>query len=65
MIDLTKLQAVKTKADLDREAEHAAAIAYLQSTDWQVIAKYERKRVIPADVAAKRAEAIVTVTAQE
>lgn len=40
------------------------AIAYLQATDWQVIAKYERKRPIPEEVKQKRKEALDIVTAE-
>lgn len=42
-------------------AAEAAIIShqeYLNDTDWQVIAKYERGREMPSEVAEKRAQAV-------
>ncbi|MGX5797340.1 hypothetical protein ACWHY4_26875 [Pseudomonas sp. E2-15] len=64
MINLEKLERKKTDEDLSKEAEYRSAVAYLQSTDWQVIAKYERKRAIPDEVQAKRKAALDVVTAE-
>jgi len=62
MIDFSKAQKIMTDDDLKAEAETSQARQYLQSTDWQVIANIERGREIPADVRAKRDQALDVVT---
>jgi hypothetical protein len=64
VIDFSKLEKKKTQENVAREAEVAEAMAYLQSTDWQVVAKYERKRPIPGEVQVKRKAALDIVTAE-
>ncbi|MBX7277476.1 hypothetical protein K2E96_14440 [Pseudomonas sp. ERGC3:05] len=64
MINLEMLEQKRTDEDLSKEAEYRDAVAYLQSTDWQVIAKYERKRPIPGEVQKKRKAALEVVTAE-
>lgn len=63
MIDFGKLEKKRSGADLETEAAYASAVVYLQSTDWQVIAKYERGRQIPDEVAQKRKAALDILTA--
>lgn len=63
-LNLERLKKVVTPADIERAAELDKANHYLQSTDWQVIAKYERKRPIPDEVQAKRKAALDVVTAE-
>lgn len=64
MINLDKLEQKRTTDDIRRDEAYADSVAYLQSTDWQVIAKYERNRPIPADVHAKREAALDIITAE-
>ncbi|MGR3968058.1 hypothetical protein FW800_26865 [Pseudomonas sp. 910_23] len=63
-INLDHLKKIVTPADIKRAAERTLALQYLQSTDWQVIADYERKRPIPDEVQAKRKNALDIVTAE-
>ncbi|AZF62220.1 hypothetical protein [Pseudomonas sp. LBUM920] len=64
MINLDKLEQKRTTDDITRDEAYADSVAYIQSTDWQVIAKYERNRSVPADVQAKREAALDIVTAE-
>lgn len=64
MINLEMLEQKRTVEDLSKEANYRDAVAYLQSTDWQVIAKCERKRPIPDEVQKKRKAALDVVTAK-
>lgn len=64
MINLDLIEKTPEPVDPEKDKERSEAIAYLQSTDWQVIAKYERKRPIPEEVKAKRKEALDIVTAE-
>ncbi|MBQ3071302.1 MAG: hypothetical protein IJD12_06410, partial [Tidjanibacter sp.] len=41
-----------------KESEILECQAYLDSTDWQLIAQMERQREIPEEVRAKRIEAV-------
>jgi len=61
-IDFSKAKKIQTDKDLSDEQEMVLAQQYLQSTDWQVIAHIERGREIPADVRAKRDQALDVVT---
>lgn len=64
MVDLSQLVQKPKAVTPERARQLAEAVAYLQSTDWQVIAKYERKRPIPDDVKEKRKQALDIVTAE-
>lgn len=64
MVDLSQLVQKPKVVTPERARQLAEAVAYLQSTDWQVIAKYERKRPIPGDVKEKRKQALDIVTAE-
>lgn len=64
MVDLSKLEKKKTAGDIAAESAYTEAVTYLQATDWQVIAKYERKRPIPDEVQKKRKAALDVVTAK-
>ena len=57
LIKLDAIQKIGSVAE-DRELVRMKAVAYLQSTDWQVIAKYERDRPIPHEVTLKRKAAL-------
>lgn len=56
MVDLSKLQKVETKQDLDNKVKIDEAINYLKLTDWYVIRKMEIDEPIPDKVSLKRAE---------
>jgi hypothetical protein len=62
MVDLSKLEKKKTAGDISAESAYTKAVTYLQATDWQVIAQYERGRAISDDVAQKRKAALDIVT---
>ncbi|MFL1501653.1 hypothetical protein ACI77N_10685 [Pseudomonas sp. S191] len=64
MINLDLLEFKSSDADVAFDEAYAASIQYLKDTDWQVIAKYERKRAIPDEVQAKRKAALDVVTAE-
>lgn len=64
MIDWGKVEVKQREYDELFNEALAHSVAYLQSTDWQVIAKYERKRPIPEDVKEKRKQALDIVTAE-
>jgi hypothetical protein len=64
VIDLTGIEKIKTEQDINKERAVIEAIQYLQSTDWQVIAKYERKRSIPDEVQVKRKAALDILTTE-
>ena len=60
---------IKTPADLEaeraereREATRAEALAYLASTDWMVVRQTETGKPVPEDIAAQRAAARKTVS---
>ncbi|AZE53550.1 MULTISPECIES: hypothetical protein [Pseudomonas] len=61
LIKLNALEKIGSVAE-DGELIRTKAVAYLQSTDWQVIAKYERARPIPDDVMQKRKAALDIVS---
>lgn len=61
MVDLTKLEKIKTQEDLDKEYASTNAIQYLQSTDWYVVRKAETGVPVPDNVIIKRAEARQTI----
>ncbi|MFQ6350942.1 hypothetical protein ACQRBV_03110 [Pseudomonas sp. R11F] len=63
LIKLTFIQKIGTTVE-DPQVARMKAVAYLQSTDWQVIAKYERDRPIPADVMYKRKAALDVVSVE-
>lgn len=63
-MDFSQLAPIETPESIERIRAVSEAVAYLQSTDWQVIAKYERKRPIPEDVKEKRKQALDIVTAE-
>lgn len=62
MINLDKLEYVKSEADQAYDAAYSDSVTYLQSTDWQVIAMIERSRPVPDDVQEKRRKALDVVT---
>lgn len=62
MVDLSKLEKKRTAGDIAAESAYTEAVTYLQATDWQVIAQYERGRAISDDVAQKRKAALDIVT---
>lgn len=64
MIDLSQLDKIPEPFDQEKAERLQGAIAYLQSTDWQVIAKYERRRPIPDEVKERRKAALDIVTAE-
>lgn len=57
MVDLSKLEPIKSDGDLENERKKQEAISYLKSTDWYVIRKVEIGEEIPDEVKTKRAEA--------
>lgn len=57
MIDLSKLEKIKTPNEINDKADLESAIKYLRDTDWYVIRKLEVKQAIPDDVSKKRTEA--------
>lgn len=57
MVDLSKLEPIKSDGDLETERKKQEAISYLKSTDWYVIRKVETGEEIPDEVKTKRAEA--------
>ncbi len=63
-LNLDHLKKIVTSAEAEKAAELTRAIQYLQSTDWQVIAKYERDRKIPDEVVQKRKAAVAIVTTE-
>ncbi|WP_428553079.1 hypothetical protein [Pseudomonas edaphica] len=64
MINIDKLEPIQKPYDQWHQEAYDQCIQYLSSTDWQVIAKYERKRPIPDEVQAKRKAALDVVTAE-
>lgn len=62
MVDLSKLEKKKMADDIVAESAYIEAVTYLQATDWQVIARYERGRAISDEVAQKRKAALGIVT---
>lgn len=57
MIDLSKIEKVKTLEDLQKEDESSEAVMYLRSTDWYVIRSLETGEAIPDKVKEQRAAA--------
>lgn len=57
MIDLSKIERVKTPEDLQKENESSEAVMYLRSTDWYVIRSLETGEAIPDKVKEQRAAA--------
>lgn len=57
MIDLSKIEKVKTLEDLQKEDESSEAIMYLRSTDWYIIRSLETGEEIPDQVKEQRAAA--------
>lgn len=57
MIDLSKLEKVRTSQDELIENERAAAIAYLKETDWYVLRQVETGAPVPDEIKEKRLEA--------
>ena len=57
MIDLSKLEKVRTPQDELTENERAAAIAYLKETDWYVIRQVETGSPVPDEIKEKRLDA--------
>ncbi|UNM22142.1 hypothetical protein K0P33_12085 [Pseudomonas sp. ArH3a] len=64
MIDFSQAKQIQREYDKDFDIAYTDSVAYLKETDWQVIAKYERKRAIPDEVQAKRKAALDVVTAE-
>ncbi len=62
MINIDKLEPIQKPYDQWHQEAYDQCIQYLNSTDWQVIAKYERGRAIPDEVAKKRKAALDIVT---
>lgn len=56
-MDLSRLEKVKSDADVQVEADMSAAKHYLGTTDWYVIRQVETGAAVPVEVAKQRAEA--------
>ena len=54
LIDLTKIEKIKTEEDIKSEEDRVFAIDYLKSTDWYVIRKFETGSEIPIEVSNSR-----------
>jgi hypothetical protein len=57
MVDMTQLEKVKTKSEIESDQARSSAISYLSSTDWYVIRQLETGQEVPQDVSEARAEA--------
>lgn len=57
MIDLSKLEKVKTEQELEQESQLIKSIDYLKSTDWYVIRFLETGKEVPDDIKELRAQA--------
>lgn len=57
MIDLSKIEKVRTPEDLQKEDESSKATMYLRATDWYVIRSLETGEAIPDQVKEQRAAA--------
>lgn len=57
MVDLSQLEKVKTDTEVELDNAKNEAIAYLRSTDWYVLRYIETDKLVPDDIASKRAEA--------
>ncbi|POA52141.1 MULTISPECIES: hypothetical protein [unclassified Pseudomonas] len=61
MIDLSKLEQIKTEQDLTDSISLSRARAYLKETDWHAFALLEEGTQIPEEIRAARAEARATI----
>jgi len=61
MVDLSKLEPVKTAQDVTDQIDLARARAYLNETNWHTFALIEEGTPIPEDVKAARIEARTTI----
>lgn len=58
MIDWGLAEEIPREYDKWFDEAVVSSLAYLRETDWQVTAKYERKRPIPKEVQKLRAQAL-------
>lgn len=61
MVDLSKLEKIKTSEIVDLEFKARDALAYLNSTDWYVTRWMEIQEDVPQEVTDKRATARQTI----
>jgi len=54
MMDLSRLEKVKTLADIEAEVNKINAIQYLKDTDWYVTRQVETGKPIPEEVRTAR-----------
>lgn len=61
MVDLSKLELVKTDQDVKDQVDLDRARAYLRETDWHAFALFEDGTPIPEDVRLARTAARATI----
>lgn len=61
MVDLSKLELVKTDQDIKDQVDLVQARAYLHETDWHAFALLEDGTPIPDDIRSARAAARATI----
>ncbi|WLH32685.1 hypothetical protein [Pseudomonas canadensis] len=62
MIDLSKLEKIKTPADIAQEVSAEEARRYLRDTDWYVLRQIETGQAIPDDIKSGRKAARDTIS---
>ncbi|WP_426108481.1 hypothetical protein [Pseudomonas sp. TWR1-1-4] len=63
MIDLSKLEKIKTPADIAQEVSAEEARRYLRDTDWYVLRQIETGQAVPDDIKLGRKAARDTISA--
>lgn len=63
MIDLSKLEKIKTSVDVEQEAAVEEARRYLRDTDWYILRQVETGQAAPDDIKAGRNAARDTISA--
>lgn len=63
-MDLSKIKLIPTQESIKKEQKTREALKYLSDTDWYVMRLVEIGKVIPEDIAAKRAEARTTISGE-
>ncbi|OPA92415.1 hypothetical protein BFW87_17545 [Pseudomonas fluorescens] len=61
MIDISKLEKIKSVQDLDDERTLDLARSYLRDSDWYALAQMEEGTPMPADIQAGRNAARATI----